>query len=417
MTPFLYTFVNREQISDMLKAFHACVGLTIQVIDDTGAILESQGSSTAYCKLFHPYLPPGETCGQLHSRAGKWAMELGETYIFSCHANLNHIAFPLINKNTLLGSVLVGPFLMEEPDSLLISDLSERYPIPANALLELYEESHSIPVVPPAKVTQISKLLSYMFSSLIADSHQEFVLRQEKLHQQARISESIQNYKSYYPSRKPEYPYEKEKELITKLRIGNVAQAKALLNDLLGYVFFAEGKNLDVIKARAIELCSLLSRAAIEGGATNDVILKMNNQFLNTLNGIQDLDELCYSLQEILEAFTANMFESIPDKHHDVVRKAIIYISRTFSENITLEDAANHVHLNPAYFSTMFKQSTGSSFREYLNMVRIEESKRLLANTDYGIADIAAATGFEDQSYFARVFKKYTGFTPRQYRQ
>ena len=65
----------------------------------------------------------------------------------------------------------------------------------------------------------------------------------------------------------------------------------------------------------------------------------------------------------------------------------------------------SHVHLNPAYFSSLFKQATGSSFKEYLNMVRNEESKRLLINTDYSIIDIALATGFEDQSYFSKVFK------------
>ena len=50
-------------------------------------------------------------------------------------------------------------------------------------------------------------------------------------------------------------------------------------------------------------------------------------------------------------------------------------------------------------------------------MVRIEESKRLLLNTDYALIDIAIATGFEDQSYFSKVFKKFTGFTPSSYRK
>ena len=86
------------------------------------------------------------------------------------------------------------------------------------------------------------------------------------------------------------------------------------------------------------------------------------------------------------------------------------------NRQITLDETAEHVHLHPSYFSTLFKQSTGSSFKEYLNMVRIEESKRLLANTDFSIIDIAIAAGFEDQSYFSKVFKKYTGITPKQYR-
>ena len=74
------------------------------------------------------------------------------------------------------------------------------------------------------------------------------------------------------------------------------------------------------------------------------------------------------------------------------------------------------MYLNPAYFSTLFRQSCGSTFKEYLNIVRIEESKRLLANTDYSIIDIAVAVGFDNQSYFSKVFKKYTGLTPKQYR-
>lgn len=49
-------------------------------------------------------------------------------------------------------------------------------------------------------------------------------------------------------------------------------------------------------------------------------------------------------------------------------------------------------------------------------MIRVEESKRLLSNTDYSLIDIAIAAGFENQSYFSRIFKKYTGLTPRQFR-
>ena len=140
----------------MLKTFHDCVGLPIQVIDDSGNILEIQGSIAPFCSRLNPYLPADDTCAMLHAKAAKQAMALGETYIFSCHASLNHIVFPLIHKNALLGAILAGPFLMDDPDSLLISDVGRRYTIPSEDLLELYDDTHSLPVVPPAKVTQIS---------------------------------------------------------------------------------------------------------------------------------------------------------------------------------------------------------------------------------------------------------------------
>ena len=90
-----------------------------------------------------------------------------------------------------------------------------------------------------------------------------------------------------------------------------------------------------------------------------------------------------------------------------MIKKAISYISKNFSGNLTLEEVAEQVHLNPAYFSSIFKQSTGSSFKEYLNMIRIEESKRLLANTDYSIIDIAIASVLKTR-VISPVFSKNT---------
>jgi len=414
--PYLYTIIEKSQLKEMLESFQVCIGLPIQMIDDQGSILESCGPVTNFCSIFKKFLPSTDSCEKLHITASKRAISLGETYIFSCHANLNHIVFPLMNNGSFWGSILVGPFLMDAPDSLLIQDIDKKYHIPTCSLIDLYEESASIKVIPPSTVTQISKLLYYLFFNLIAEGKQQLIINQGKLHQQSKINESIQMYKSYGPDTPNPYPYEKEKALIAKVKTGNVQEAKGILNDLLGYVLFSGGSSLDTVKTRAIELCSLLSRAAIEGGAATDSILKINNQFLKTLQQIPDLDSLCYKLQETVEVFTESMFNYIPSKNYELMKKAMLYISNNFSGDITLDAVATYVHLNSAYFSTIFKQSSGSSFKEYLNMVRIEESKRLLANTDYSIIDIAIATGFEDQSYFSKVFKRYTGLTPKQYR-
>ncbi len=416
MNPYLYTVVNKNHLSEMLETFNQCMNIQIQVLDEEGKVLMSCGQTTSFCSLFKKRLPPNDTCAKVHANASKAAIKLGEPYIFACHAGLNHIIFPLINQNALFGSILVGPFLMDEADSVLIEDVAKKYPFSTSELLELYDESKFLQIIPPAKVTHLSKMLYYMFSGLISDSRQQLTINSSKLHQQSRINESIQMYKTSGAFTADTYPYEKERLLITKLKTGNTEEAKALLNDLLGYVFFSQGSNLENIKSRSLELCALLSRAAIEGGATSDNVLKINNQLLTVIPTINNIDTLCYKLQEALDTFTDCMFEHIPGKNSEPIKKAIHHISKHFAEPITLDDVANLVHLNPAYFSTIFKQSTGSGFKEYLNMVRVEESKRLLSNTDYSLIDIAVATGFENQSYFSKVFKKYTGLTPKQYR-
>ena len=157
-----------------------------------------------------------------------------------------------------------------------------------------------------------------------------------------------------------------------------------------------------------------LNYTAIANKMEEDFHIRTSPQKISAMFDI--LSDREVKLQEIVETFSESLFNYIPSKNHEIIKKAILYISEHFNGSLTLEDVASHVHLHPSYFSTLFKTCTGSAFKEYLNMVRIEESKRLLANTDFSIIDIAMAVGFEDQSYFSKVFKKYTGLTPKQFR-
>lgn len=416
MEALLYNTIKKEDLRELLEFFEGCIHLPIQLLDEKGQILQSQGAPQDFCQKLNRCLPKTNNCETMHNNAAKQALSLGEAYIFSCPSNLNHIVFPLEIKNIYMGCVLVGPFLLEEADSSFLLDLEKSFELPTRVLFQLSDDLQKVPVISPKEATYISKLLFRLFENLLMDSKEQFQINQGKMHQQSKINESIQMYKNGELSSATSYPYEKEKELITKVKTGNSKEAKGILNDLLGYVFFSEGNSLPTLTARATELCSLLSRAAIEGGASTDNILRINNQFLQTIQQITSLEDLCYKLQEIVEVFTESMFNPIPSKSNDTIKGAIRFISANYALDISLQDVADQVHLNPAYFSSLFKQSTGSSFKEYLNMVRVEESKRLLSNTDYSIIDIAIAVGFEDQSYFSKVFKKYTGLTPKQYR-
>jgi len=420
MQPYLYTIINSQKLKEILECFYSCLGLPIQALDESGNTLCGLGTATPFCMQFKKLLAEtsaqNDSCRALHAKAGRRAMELGESYIFSCHANLNHIIFPLVNKDTLFGAILVGPFLMDEPDSMLLLDISNRYCLTTEKTLDLYESMDSVVVISPEKATQISRLLSYTFNHLIPAATLQMNENRSKIVQQSRINESIQMYKSVESIEGQSYPYEKEKLLTLKVKERNIQESRRVLNELLGYVLFEGGSNISMIRSRAIELCSVLSRAAMEGGANPEVALKISNNFLQEMNSSRNQEDLCLQLQKTVEFFIESMFIQTPAKNSEVVKSAIQYITQNYNTPLTLEETANHVHLNPSYFSTLFKQSCGSSFKEYLNYIRIEESKNLLTNTSYSIIDIAIAVGFENQSYFTKVFKKFTGLTPKQYR-
>ncbi|MBB6694057.1 response regulator [Cohnella xylanilytica] len=100
-----------------------------------------------------------------------------------------------------------------------------------------------------------------------------------------------------------------------------------------------------------------------------------------------------------------------------VVERAKAYIRERLAEVISREDIAGHVYLNPDYLTRVFKKETGLSISDYLLQQRLGIAAELLANTDLSVGAIAARIGYANFSHFSRIFKKYMGVNPLDYRQ
>lgn len=93
------------------------------------------------------------------------------------------------------------------------------------------------------------------------------------------------------------------------------------------------------------------------------------------------------------------------------------YIDNHYNENITIETLSSLVHLNKYYFAHNFAKQFGASPINYLIKRRIDESKHLLANTNYSLSSISQIVGFSSPSYFSQAFKRSTNTTPQEYRK
>lgn len=93
------------------------------------------------------------------------------------------------------------------------------------------------------------------------------------------------------------------------------------------------------------------------------------------------------------------------------------YLDSNYESKITLEQMAEFAGMSKGYFCTKFKQNTGKSFVDYLNLLRIEKATVALSNSERSIIDVSLSVGFEDVNYFCRVFKRYIGVSPSEYRR
>ncbi|WP_284638439.1 response regulator [Paenibacillus silviterrae] len=99
-----------------------------------------------------------------------------------------------------------------------------------------------------------------------------------------------------------------------------------------------------------------------------------------------------------------------------VLDRAKKYITERYTEEVSLEEVADYVHLNPHYFSKIFKQQFGDTFIDFVTRLRIDKAKILIAEARLSLKEVCYEVGYKDPNYFSRVFKKVTGFTPTEYR-
>lgn len=108
---------------------------------------------------------------------------------------------------------------------------------------------------------------------------------------------------------------------------------------------------------------------------------------------------------------------SIPPELLSPVEQVLKYIESLPPGQVTLAEAAKHVHMNPSYLSQLFKQQQGTNFIDYVTKIRLTEAKRLLTVTTLRISEIAERLGYSDLAYFTNIFKKSCQVTPTEYRK
>jgi two-component system response regulator YesN len=153
-----------------------------------------------------------------------------------------------------------------------------------------------------------------------------------------------------------------------------------------------------------------LERVIATVGGQPPMAEQLRTDLLNRSENVHE--SLFRSLKSIMDLYT----ETMSGERVSYIKRAIAYINDHLDKNLTLQQVAKHVHLNPNHFSEVFKRETGFTYIEFVTKERITRAKELLDSTPIKISDIAGRVGYEDVKYFGQLFKKATGQTPSEYR-
>lgn len=397
-------------------AFAQACGIGCVVSLAGGDVVHGIGYSCAACAMCRAAGLVQEKCVQSQNYGMAEAERFGGKYVYFCPLGLTCFVSPILGSEGGEARITVGPFLMVERADFAECDLAGRLCLAGPQLAQACAELEKVPVVSAEKVNSLSTLLfmSVGFMNNVSAANR-MLETQDSDAIQGQITAYIQQLKGLGGEAKP-YPFDTERALLKAIAQSDKPEAQRLLNELFGYIFFVAGGDFEQAKSRIYELLVLISRTAIDAGADPEGTLKLSHTYLQTLPRLKDVDALCLWLTGVMEKYIDSVFNYMDAKHADAIHRAIQYLRRHCAEKVTLNEMAAMTYLSPAYFSRIFKSETGVSFSQFLTGVRVEKAKDLLVHGSERLTDIALACGFEDQSYFTKVFKKVAGIAPLKYR-
>jgi two-component system response regulator YesN len=406
----------------ILHSFKEATGMAATVIDLSGEpVLElEEWDNCAICRLVRSVKEGRKRCSVSYKDAGLQAANLGDLYVFQCHAGIVNWVAPLVVNSKLVGAIACGQITMWAPDEFFVKEVLRRTEdLPINrssvesAIFELEQVSTT-------RVQAAAELLFITATYIVKSIDLSLRQRQEISRQQALLGEAIQERKQLEEviSRQDLYSPAKERELLGAVRVGDRARAKSILNDILADILLSQPVRQEIVKARLLELAVFLSRAAVEAGADIESILGMNYDSVQRLSRVDDFEGLCFWIVKVLDQFIDAV--SAAETAHSgagIVRQAIRYMMDNLNGKLTVADIALSVHISPSHLSHLFKKETGSAPIDYLTGLRLERAKELLSSLDLSISEIAEKCGYEDPSHFSKVFKKAQGIPPSVFRK
>ncbi len=336
----------------------------------------------------------------------------GEPYTFFLMPNVISWVVPLVRDNIVRGGLIGGEVVTDnDPYGQLqtINHLcASGAPRPA---AEKY--IHQLPVWDDKQPQEAAK---FLFALTCCTLNWDISLlsgnRRKSLRQQ-QIAEEIHRRKQGHSERSL---MDDERTLLSLMKAGDQKGARRELNKTLG-ALFSHTTDIRLLKAHVIEMMGYLVRNAVEDSPQMSSLIEKSHEWMAAIIDASDFETLSNVVADSLDDFMRNIYLHGQNRTNDTVARILDYLGENFHETITLEMLSNEVGLSTFRISHLVKEQTGKTVLQHVHQLRVQEAQRLLEQSDMSCTDIAYETGFGDQSYFIKQFRKWMGITPARYRK
>jgi AraC-like DNA-binding protein len=214
------------------------------------------------------------------------------------------------------------------------------------------------------------------------------------------------------------HTYQDERYVMDCIREGNEeATLEKMEGTILDTVGILSLNQMNHYRYLAVIMVAMATREAIAGGVSPSDAYRMSDLFINKIDRCATIDDMMKYMKAAGGTFARKVAEVKAQKAvSNYTEQCKDYIYKNFHNKIYLEDIAAAIGVSPGHLSRVFRTEMGMSIQDYIQKFRVERAANLLKYSEASLSEISHYACFHSQSHFGSVFKRYTGMTPRQYR-
>jgi AraC-like DNA-binding protein len=342
--------------------------------------------------------------------------------IFAVKAHVGYFITPHFNYYGVInfpgGRLVVGPSRQVPHGEQELRELAFRLSVPKEQTDAFNQGMQSIVRMPLMSMMQMMCTINYILNDekLSLTDITIYESQQQALKRRRARSDTETDSTAGQPQHSPLHVEETLRSIIRTgdtetlqrwLRAAPAVRAGTVAPDQLRQV-----KNIFVVTA------TIASRAAIEGGMLAEDALSLSDAYIQEAELLGDIGRITNLQYHMIREYTEAVERLRKGTGGSRLAIAVAnYVKHHLSEPITAEAIAKELYMGRSYFSTKFKAEAGLSVTDFVLIQKVEEARRLLNYTDKSISEIASYLGFSSQSHFTRVFRNYTGQTPKEFRK
>lgn len=353
-------------------------------------------------------------------------VELYRKDIWNIRENVGYYVTRIFNYYGIINfgtqKIIIGPTRQTGNTDQELRELAFRLDVASEDTQDFVTGMKSIIRMPLESVMQILCTMNYVLNGekLSLQDIAVFDDQQAVLSKDAVAKQDAQQYsEDNIPLQDVHNTFELEQTVMAIVRKGDTAAlrewikaAPAVRGGIIASEQLRQTKNTFIVSV------TLASRAAIRGGMTVEDAFSLSDAYIQKCELLNSLDRIMNLQYHMILEYTQKVERIRLGKRPGKLAIDVSnYIQHHLSEPITAENIAKELYLSRPYLSRKFIEETGESLTDFILKEKTEEAKRLLRYTDKALPAISNYLGFSSQSHFSRVFKKYSGFTPGEYRE